>query len=62
MKTQQAISKAQWISYYANRIFRLYLQLPHPLGISGDYIYQIERDLEALYAEPLKRALIEMTY
>jgi hypothetical protein len=57
-----ALSKSQWIQYYANQIYSLYNTLQHPLDISEDYKIQIKCDLEAAYSEPLRRNMIEMTY
>lgn len=54
--------KGQWIKHYASQIFRQYMRLQPPLGISIAYKRQIEHDLESFYSEPLKREWIEMTY
>ena len=57
-----ALTKTQWIQYYASQIYNLYNCLQHPLDISEDYKTQIKRDLEPSYSDPLRRNMIEMTY
>ena len=57
-----ALTKKQWIQYYANQIYNLYNNLQHPLDVSEDYKSQIECDLELSHSDPLRKNMIEMTY
>lgn len=57
-----AMSKGQWLSYYAGLVYRLWLRQEGRLGVASDYTKQIEADLAAFYEHPLKRTFIEATY
>jgi len=54
--------KGQWLRYYADLVYKLWLQQETRVGIASDYTQQIEADLAAFYEHPLKRKFIETTY
>ena len=55
-------TKDEWIKYYSNCIFKLWLGWLTPLGISNQYLKQVKQELSEYYKEPLKRKFIEATY
>ena len=55
-------TKEDWIKYYSNQIFGLWLGWRTPLGISRKYLKQVKQELSEFYKEPLKREFIEATY
>ncbi|MHC4461865.1 MAG: hypothetical protein ACYS30_10595 [Planctomycetota bacterium] len=56
------MNKETWIEHYAGRMLKLWLQWQTPLGVSCDYVRQLEKDLANFYEKPLKRVFIETTY
>ena len=55
-------TKEEWIKYYSNQIFGLWVKWTTPLGISHQYLKQVKQELSEYYKEPLKRKFIEATY
>jgi hypothetical protein len=56
------MNREQWISYYAERIFKIWKGHQTKLGVAAEYIQHIVQDLSRQYENPLQRMLIEATY
>ena len=62
MNRQVGDDRRQWIQRHAERLLQHWRQRESPLGITPDYLRQLERDLARCYDQPLMRTFVEKTY
>ncbi len=56
------MTESEWVKEYAQRILEAWQNQPCPLGIDEGYSRHLQEELRKYFVDPLKRALIEMSY
>ena len=56
------MTETEWVKKYAQRILEAWQNQPSPLGIDESYSRHLQEELHKYFVDPLKRAMIEMSY
>jgi hypothetical protein len=56
------MTETEWVKEYAQRILEAWKNQPSPLGIDEGYSRHLQEELRKYFGDPLKRAMIEMSY